>query len=147
MKTKVILFVIFTVISLNLFSQNDEELIKNVIQKSYIDAIMNQGVLEHATDGFHPCFTLIGLNKDQTTVSLLPIYNWIEYTRQLKERNPEGSKDKYICEFKFIDITGNTAMAKLELSVNSNKVFTDYVGLYKFKDGWKIVNKIYQSAE
>lgn len=41
-----------------------------------------------------------------------------------------------------IDITGNAAIAKVELYQEGNKIFTDYLSLYKFKEGWRIVSKI-----
>jgi hypothetical protein len=44
----------------------------------------------------------------------------------------------------FVDVTGNAAIAKIEVFKDSRHVYTDYMSLYKFKDGWKIVNKIYQ---
>jgi hypothetical protein len=46
-------------------------------------------------------------------------------------------------EFVNIDISGSAACAKIELYQNKKKIFTDYLSLYKFSDGWKIVSKIY----
>jgi len=60
---------------------------------------------------------LLGIGADSTTVTLLPIYNWKESMR--------------------------AAMAKIELWRGNNLIFTDYLGLYKFREGWRIVNKIY----
>ena len=40
-------------------------------------------------------------------------------------------------------MTGSAASVKLELHQNDTRIFTDYLSLYKFPDGWKIVGKIY----
>jgi hypothetical protein len=43
-----------------------------------------------------------------------------------------------------IDVTGYTAMAKIRLIENGSRLlFTDYLLLYKFTEGWKIVQKTY----
>jgi hypothetical protein len=34
-------------------------------------------------------------------------------------------------------------MVKLELCREGKKLFTDYIGLYKFDDNWLIYNKLY----
>ena len=48
-----------------------------------------------------------------------------------------------ICEFLQIDITGNAAMAKINLKKNDVLIFTDYLLLYKFEEGWRIVSKTF----
>ncbi len=42
-----------------------------------------------------------------------------------------------------MDVTGSAAAVELELAQNGKRIFTDYLSLYKFPDGWKIVGKIY----
>ncbi len=42
-----------------------------------------------------------------------------------------------------IDITGTAAVVRLELFRDGVHVFTDYLSLYKFSEGWKIVSKIF----
>jgi len=129
--------------SVSVLGQSDEDQIKDVINKAYIEGIHNLGPIEEIDKGFHPCFTLIGLQETGTTVSLLPIYTWRENTRVAKERNPGGAPVKTECKYKMIDVTGVAAVAKIELHRDNKLIFTDYLHLYKFKDGWKIVGKIY----
>ena len=47
------------------------------------------------------------------------------------------------CKFLNVDITGSAASVKLELYQNGSRIFTDYLSLYKFPDGWKIMSKTY----
>ncbi len=49
--------------------------------------------------------------------------------------------------FSLIDFSGNTAIARMEIYENSKHIYTDYMGLYKFPEGWRIVNKIFYSHE
>ena len=48
-----------------------------------------------------------------------------------------------VCKFLVVDVTGSAASVKLELHQGDKRIFTDYLSLYKFPDGWKIVGKIY----
>jgi hypothetical protein len=47
---------------------------------------------------------------------------------------------------KFVDVTGNSAMAKVELSKNNKLTYTDYLSLLKFEKNWKIVGKVYNDS-
>lgn len=62
---------------------------------------------------------------------------------EMKRNNPELWKGKTTYAFKLIDITRNAACAKIEVYKNNAFFSTDYMLLYKFKDGWKIVSKIF----
>ena len=48
-------------------------------------------------------------------------------------------------EFTAVDVTGDAATVRLELRRGGKHVFTDYLSLYRFADGWKIVSKTFQS--
>jgi len=124
-------------------AQNDEDQIKKVVTTAYIEGIHNHGETADIGKGFHPCFVLLGIGTDSTTVTLLPIYNWIEITKAAKTRAAGVKPPRTDCKFIMIDITGNAAVAKIELWRADKKIFTDYLSLYKFREGWKIVGKIY----
>jgi len=42
-----------------------------------------------------------------------------------------------------VDITGAAATVKIDLWRDEVHTFTDYLSLYKFADGWKIVGKTF----
>jgi hypothetical protein len=126
-----------------IMAQSDEDQIKSVIQKSYIDGIHNLGDPAEIDKGFHPCFTLLSMADNGVTVNLLPIYTWKETTRTAKEKSPQGPAVKTQCDYLMIDITGSAAIAKIQLRRDGKLIFTDYLHLYKFKDGWKIVGKVF----
>ncbi|MBN1338972.1 MAG: nuclear transport factor 2 family protein [Bacteroidales bacterium] len=121
----------------------DEEAIKKVIQISYVDGLQNKGKSEDIEKGFHPGFELLGINEGQLTK--WPIYSWIEYHEKklAKDPSPPADNEKVTAKFPMIDITGDAAVVKVELYKDKNLIFTDYLSLYKFEEGWKIVSKIY----
>jgi len=117
----------------------DEEAVKALVQTAYVDGLMNLGDLEKTRAGFHPDFVLLGLQKGQLT--RFPISDWIAST---EKRKAAGQKAPLVtCKFARIDVTGDAAAVKLELHREGQHIFTDYLSLYKFPDGWKIVGKIY----
>lgn len=127
---------------------NDQVAIKKLILTAYVDGLQNKGDLEVTRNGFYPGFDLLIL-KNEGIVEKLPIYNWIALAEMKKAKEParpEGD-DITICDFEFIDITGDAAVAKIHLSKNGKRIFTDYLSLYRFPDGWKIVSKIYQRIQ
>jgi hypothetical protein len=79
-----------------------------------------------------------------SVVEKLPIYNWIKISEERRTKETQKTDiPKIICKFLLIDVTGNAAIAKIELSRKDEKLFTDYLSLYKLDSGWKIVGKIY----
>lgn len=119
---------------------SDEEAIKQVVASAYIDGIQNNGKVEAIRSGFHPTFTMLRLVENE--VKPYPIEEWIA---AIEKRKAEAKPTSTRTEGKFIsiDITGNAATVKLELYREARKTFTDYLVLYKFAEGWKIVSKTY----
>jgi hypothetical protein len=121
-------------------SQNEENAIKKVIQEAYIDGLQNLGNIQTIRDGFHPDFEMLVFRNGQ--MSKLPIGTWIERVEQRKA-NPSTTPPNITGKFLDVEITGTVAVVKLELHRNGNLIFTDYISLYKFEDGWKLVSKVY----
>jgi len=118
---------------------SEEAAIKTLVQTAYVDGLQNLGDLEQTKAGFHPDFVLLGLRDGALT--RLPIAEWIA---SAGKRKADGVKPPLTtCKFLTVDVTGSAASVKLELHQNDKRVFTDYLSLYKFPDGWKIVGKIY----
>lgn len=135
------MFLVTSLIAQDIESEKKE--IKNVIQTAYIDGLQNKGSVEDIQKGFHPGFNLLGVRNNMLTK--FPIYSWVESFKKRKEKDPEppGADQIITCNYLLIDVTGNAAMAKIVLERNEELLFTDYLQLYKFEEGWKIVSKIY----
>jgi hypothetical protein len=131
--------------SMVVFAQDsEEEAIKKVIQTAYVEGLQNEGDLSKIDAGIHPGFHLIGIGEGEE-MWVLPIDEWKKRTEKKKEEGkfPRQGDDKVTVKFVNIDITGTAAVAKIEFYVGEVKMFVDYIGLYKFDSGWKMVNKIF----
>jgi hypothetical protein len=120
----------------------DEKAIIGVIETAYVDGLQNWGDIEAIRAGFHPSFELLTKTKDNQ-IQKLPIGQWIESVETRKAKNPEGPEKIITADIIDIDITVDAAAVKLDLIRDDKKIFTDYLLLYKFEEGWRIVGKIY----
>ncbi|MDQ2179189.1 nuclear transport factor 2 family protein [Marinifilum sp. D714] len=144
---KILFLLVAVMLSSGLFSQDlkkEKEAIKNVIQTAYVDGLQNEGDLDKIDSGIHPDFRLIGIGKENSMWSL-PIDKWKEKTKKKKAdgKFPRTGDKKVSVKFENIDITGNAAVAKIQFFVGTKLTYVDYISLYKFPNGWKMVNKIY----
>jgi hypothetical protein len=135
-----ILLILFTCIAASVNAQDDEQMIKQVVQTAYIDGIQNRGSVEDIRKGFHSSFTMLRLMNNE--VKPLPIEEWIANIEKAKAKNepaPAKAEGKFIS----VDVTGTAAVVKLDLFRQGKRTFTDYLVLYKFQEGWKIVSKTF----
>ena len=120
---------------------SEEEIaVKTVIKESYVKGMYVDRDVEAVKKGFHPDFKMLVLKEDG--LSEFPLSKWIEKIKMWKEKEPE-LKTEYKHKLAMLDVKGNAAVARLDVFKNGEYAFTDYMSLYKFKNGWKIVNKIY----
>lgn len=123
-------------------NNTDESAVKEAINKAYVEALYNLNDIQNIDDGFHPEFKLLGLRQGELTK--YTIDRWkkaIEYKAQCC---PDGPEVKTEARFPMIDITGDAAVAKVQLYREGHLVFSEYISLYRFEDGWKIVSNIFQ---
>ena len=116
---------------------DDASLIKELLVDSYVNGIYLDRDEQAVRNGFHPDFILHVL--DDGHLIQAPLDMW------LGRLELDGTKNStpHNYEFKSIDITGNSAMVKMNIYEDSVHIYTDYFGLYKFAGGWKIFNKIF----
>jgi hypothetical protein len=119
---------------------SEETAVKDVVNTAYVQGIHNRGNVEDIRKGFHPTFNMLRLMDNQ--IKPLPIEEWIT---NLEKSRKESTAPAVKTEGKFVnvDVTGNNAVVKLELYRENKKIFTDYLVLYKFTEGWRIVSKTF----
>lgn len=115
--------------------------IRHVIERSYVRGIFVLRDSNAVKGGFHKEFILSVLHDDGIIV--VPLRMWLD--RLKLSGTPSEDTVRHV--FETIDVTNNTAVAKLRIYINDKQEYTDYMGLYKFSDGWKIVNKVFQSHD
>ncbi len=124
-------------------AQEDEAAIRAVVLSAYRDGLCNIGDSELVKKGFHPEFRLLGIRDNALTI--LPIADWIKRTEEKKAAGKFPPPVLVAMEFPLIDITGVAAIVKVKFLVGEKHVYTDYLSLLRFAEGWKIVSKIYTS--
>ena len=142
---KTLLFITAAIISLQVSATNrpdtDAEDIKRVIEKAYIDGLQNWGEPEVIRQYIVPEFVMLRLAGNE--IQKLPIETWLSNIEKQKAAYPDGPPYPATAKYLDIDVTGTAAMVKFELYRQDRRQFTDYVALYKFEEGWKIVGKTF----
>ena len=122
-------------------SNTEQDAIKQVIEKAYIQGIHTSQDEGEVKNGFHPDFAMLVLQKGK--MEKVDVDLWLERVESMKADNPEMWKAETTYTFDLIDIAGPAAMAKLNVYKGTVHFSTDYMLLYKFEDSWKIVSKIF----
>jgi len=131
---------LFAMVSLPTLAQTDVEAVKAVITSAYVEGIQNRGNVDDIRKGFHPSFTMLRLIDNE--IKPYPIEEWIASIEKAKQTSAYPTT-RTEAKFISVDVTDKAAVVKLELYRENKKTFTDYLSLYKFNEGWRIVSKIY----
>jgi len=147
---KILMIVLFVTlaISLTLFSAGDAEKneIEKVVKNCYFNGAFNKLDYRAMEKGFHEDFAIFSAKGND--LSRYEIADWIA---SVKKRSGDSSYDKskaaMDCRIVSIDITGGAASVKVEMSKKGKMIYTDYLSLLKFADGWKIAAKVYHGHQ
>ena len=144
---KLMVLIVILGISASLTSQeksdNEKEAIIMVIDAAYVQGLQNGKNLENIDKGFHPGFNLLGVDQNNN-LTKYPIYNWSAGVKKAVEAGQKPDIET-TAKYPMIDITGTAAVAKVQLFRGERHIYTDYLSLYKFEEGWRIVGKVYYS--
>lgn len=122
--------------------------IEEVIREAYINGVYNTGYLLSVTQGFSPDFTAIVFeDKDQSRLET--IEDWVKKTEQNKASGNLPLKGDQEVSFSIVklEISNNIANARVQFMVGGKVQHTDFIGLYKFSTGWKLVNMMYEEGQ
>ena len=118
-----------------------KEAIRRVIEKAYIQGIHGDQDEETVKSGFHQDFAMLVLQDD--TIDKVTVDEWLDRIETMKVENPELWNAETTHNFEFIDVAGYAAVAKLDVYKGTTHFSTDYMLLYRFEEGWRIVSKIF----
>jgi hypothetical protein len=119
----------------------EKEAIKQVIEEAYIRGIHGDQDEETVKSGFHQDFAMLVLQDN--AIDKVTVDEWFPRIETMKAEHPALWSAETLHNFLLIDVTGNAAVAKLEVYKGATYFSTDYMLLYKFEDGWKIVSKVF----
>lgn len=122
-------------------SKDDIVAIKQVIEKAYIEGI--HGTQDEATvkSGFHRDFAMLVLQDN--AIKKVMVDDWLVRVEELKKESPDLWAAETRHTFEIVDVAGYAAVAKLEVYKGDTHFATDYMLLYKFEYGWRIVSKVF----
>ena len=118
-----------------------KESIKRVIEKAYIQGIHGNQDEQLVRSGFHEDFAMLVFGDD--AIDKVTVDEWLVRVEVMKRENPEmwAAETRYSVEL--VDVSGYAAVAKLQVYKGEVHFSTDYMLLYRFEEGWRIVSKIY----
>ena len=111
--------------------------IESVITNSYIEPLYLYGDLEKIKEGFHEEFRINVLYNG--VYSMRTRDEWIERIKNSRSANP--TKKTYTWRFNMIDVEDQTAVVKLTVNEEGKLKYIDYLTLYKFETGWRVITK------
>ena len=149
MKTgKIFMVVLITLfVSVNCLAQtaeNEKKAIEEVINKYFIGAAFNNIDTLALKEGFHESFNFQWRHGHGYVV--LPLKKWTKFLEHQKLFRPEWN-NRTTAEISVLGIEKKAAVARVDIFNNKIPESTDFLSLYKFKNGWKITNRIFERYE
>ncbi|MBN2072145.1 MAG: nuclear transport factor 2 family protein [Candidatus Krumholzibacteriota bacterium] len=140
--TLIIALLLITAFYAGAIHADDQADVRKVIESSYFNGAFNDQDTATMRNGFHPDFAIF--SADGNKINRYPIDTWIAGIEKRKsDPSFDRTKVRMDCKIVALDVTGGCASAKIEASRDGKLIYTDYLSLLKFEDGWKIVAKVY----
>ena len=123
-------------------SEADNKAVIQVINDAYINGVHAKPDAAAMRRGFHPDFRMLVLADGKMTAVTLD--EWAgRVEKAAAAANANATRPAIKAEFPQVSVSGNTASVRVEVYRDGRHTFTDYLLLYKFADGWRIVSKVY----
>ncbi|WP_299484813.1 nuclear transport factor 2 family protein [uncultured Allomuricauda sp.] len=111
--------------------------LQKLIVECDIEPLYLEGNLDKIKEGSHEEFRMNVLYKG--TFYTRTRSEWLEDTKSVRKRNLPLKSTTW--EFAQIDYEGHTAVVKLILYEEEELKYVDYLTLYKFETGWRVITK------
>jgi len=120
-------------------SSSDEEAVREVLQKHYVEGMYIKRDPELLRAGLAPTFVMQVYWDGE--LSTRNVSQWFEKMKL------DGVPTTHNIESKIevLDITGVAAVARVDIHRDAEHIYTDYFGLYKTEAGWKMVTKMFHA--
>lgn len=114
-----------------------EAAVRQVLVDAYVSGVHVDRDPEAVRRGFHPDFVM--LVYDEGELVDVSLQAWLDHMGL----DGAPTSDTIRHSFRSVDVTGNAALAIMEIHENDAHIYTDYFSLYRFADGWQIVGKTF----
>ena len=123
-------------------SDADKTAVIKVITDAYINGVHAKPDAAAMRRGFHPDFRMLVFSDGK--MNAVTLDEWAGRVEKAAA-NPTAARPAIKADFPQVDIAGSAASVRVEVWRDAKHTFTDYLLLYKFSDGWKIVSKTFYS--
>jgi|GEM_PF-1332667 len=122
--------------------KTDIDAIKGIVEKAYIQGIHGNQDEKVVKTGFHRDFDM--LVKEKGRIRKVDVDEWLAFIENTaKVQQPDLWKSKASYDFQVVDVTEDCAFVKIDVHKGTKHFSTDFMLLYRFDEGWKIVSKIF----
>lgn len=115
--------------------------VKRVVVEGYVKGVKQEGNPAAVRENFHKDFTMLVKRND--LLQKVTRDDWIEGMIAYKKEQKGVSSETVDYKLPNVDVAGDAAVVRVDIYSKGRYDYTDYFSLYRFSDGWKIVNKIY----
>ncbi len=123
---------------------NDSEMVKKAILVGYIEGVHGNQDQKTVQAGFHTDFAMI-VPEESGGIRMVSVDAWLDFIENTaKVQNPSLWNSETTCRFDYVDVTDHAASVKIRVFKGEKHFSTDYLLLYRFRDGWKVVSKIFK---
>jgi hypothetical protein len=119
----------------------ERQAIRQVIEIAYVQGIHGNQNETTVRSGFHQDFAMLVLQDN--ALEKVTVEEWLRRIEGMKADNPELWSAETTHNFQLIDVANYAAVAKLDVYKGETHFSTDYMLLYRFEDGWRIVSKVF----
>jgi ketosteroid isomerase-like protein len=123
-------------------NEAEKQAVVQVITDAYINGVHAKPDAAAMRRGFHQDFRMLVLADGK--MNAVTLDEWAGRVEK-SAANPNAARPVIKAEFPVVEIAGAAASARVEVFRDGKHTFTDYLLLYKFADGWKIVSKTYHT--
>lgn len=122
-------------------SNADRDAVLKVVDEAYVQGVHASPSAEAMRRGFHPGFRMLVLADGK--LSAVTLDEWAGRIEKSSAAAASASRPAITREISRVEIEGHAATVRLELYRDGRHTFTDFLSLYRFPDGWKIVGKTF----
>ncbi len=140
-KTLLLVLLVCTVSAVALADDSEHAAIVAVVDQAYVHGVHIEGDVDKMRAGMHDSFVMFVRSDKGVTQTTRDA--WIERLTASKARAANAAKPEIRGDITVLDRSGNAAVAKVDLFRDGKHIFTDYISLYRFDDGWKLVAKTF----
>ena len=141
-KTRLVALLVCAVFAVSAAADDPEHAaIVAVVDQAYVHGVHIDGDAEKMRAGMHDSFVMFV--RSDKGVTQMTRDAWIERLTASKAGAANAAKPEIKGNITVLDRSGNAAVAKVELFRDGKQIFTDYISLYRFDDGWKLVAKTF----